>query len=159
MARFQTRNNGRPGRAIADGDRPAQNQVAGCSDDWKRWIPMADGRARRTGAAPVFRPIISARPRPLAFDRTEPQPRRNRHRRTRLFVSRNRLGSPEHAHFAIFLRGRTGPGPRRRGRPCHVAPVVSSRRVIRETLRRQGTRHPPVHAAEAEATAACRSLW
>ena len=72
----------------------------------------------------------------------------------------NRLGSPEHAHFAIFLRDDLG--QIQGGVDGHVMwhRLFIKTLWIPETLRRQGLGTRLMHAAEEEARQRqCRSLW
>lgn len=71
-----------------------------------------------------------------------------------------RLGSPEHAHFAIFLRDDLG--QIQGGVDGHVmwSRLFVKTLWIPETLRHQGLGTRLMHAAEAEAKQrGCRSIW
>ena len=72
----------------------------------------------------------------------------------------NRLGSPEHAHFAIFLRDDLG--QIQGGVDGHVMwhRLFVKTLWIPETLRHQGLGTRLMHAAEEEAKARqCKSVW
>jgi len=139
-----------------------KTKLARCpATDWKLWIPQwLTARQRKTGphrssaryfggTGAVGASAIEPNPSPAEIGIVE----------RGLFVFEK---SPWLARTLpisqIFLLRRTGPGPRRRGRPCHVAPVVHQRRCgfPRRCAEGLGTRL--MHAAEAEAQAAIRSL-
>jgi ribosomal protein S18 acetylase RimI-like enzyme len=123
---------------------------------------MADGPGKMTGARTGLPPDNFGGTAPLRLSiEPNPSPGEIGIVERGLFVfEENRLGSPEHAHFAIFLRDELGQV--QGGVDGHVMwhRLFIKTLWIPETLRCQGLGTRLMHAAEAEAQRRqCRSLW